>query len=520
MQHLRGLDVAVIAIYMAAVVWIGLRLGGRQTTTERYFMAKRSVPSWAVGFSLFATMITSVSFIAYPGSAYAGQWTELLQGLMGVAVLAIVAAVLVPFFRHVIGMSAYEYFEQRFSYGVRAYGSIIFAIGHFTKMGFIFYLVSLAIQSLTGWSLYGIIGATGLVTVIYTCVGGMEAVIWIDVVQGFVLWAGLLVSLAYLLFLPPGGPAAPLHLAWAAHKISFGSLAFNLSHKNAWVMAAYGFFYYLQRYSADQTLVQRYLVAKTDRGAVKAVGLAVALCLPVWILFLLIGSLTWSYYRLSGEVLPAAITKPDQVFPYFLSVHIPVGLAGVIMASLFASAMSGVSADLNCLAALGVGDFYSKLRPAASDARKLRWGKVLVVLSGALCVLIACALAGTTRAALPLYFVLSSIVAGGLFGVFFLAFISPRANAPGIWCGIGASLLFTLYAALTGGDDRLVNLGRGNFPWHSLMVGPLSNLVVIAVGAAASRLFPRAPRGRRELTLKGWLERRRCAPAPASPALV
>jgi len=506
MHPLRWLDVVVVFAYLAAVLTIGLRFGRRQTTTEEYFVANRAIPSWVLGFSFFGTMITSISFIAYPGNAYAGQWTELLQGTMGLVALAVVGTVIPPFFRRAVGMSAFEYFERRYGYWVRAYGSAIFALGHFAKIGFILYLVSLGIETITGWNIYLLIAGTGIVTVIYTCVGGLEAVIWIDVVQGFVLWAGLIVSVAYLLFLPPGGPAAALHLAWAAHKISFGSFAFDLTKKDFWVMVFYGLFFYLQRYTADQTIVQRYLAAKSDRGAVKAVGTGALFCMPAWILFLLIGSLTWSYYKLSGEALPARITRPDQVFPYFLSVHIPSGLAGIIMASLFASAMSGISADLNCLAMVGVEDFYAKIRSGATDRKKLLWGKILVGFSGLLCVLIAVLFAGTTGAALPLYFVVSSIVAGGLFGIFFLAFISRRSNASGIGIGIAVNLIFSIYATLTGGGSgRALDLGQWNFPWHSLMIGPVGNGVMIIAGYAGSLLSPRAVRRDCNLTLWGWL---------------
>jgi len=281
-----------------------------------------------------------------------------------------------------------------------------------------------------------------------------------------------------------------------------------------WVLGFYGLFWYLQKYTADQTIVQRYLVAKSDREAIRGVGLGALLCIPCWALFLLVGSLCWSFYKLTGEVLPPHITKPDQVYPYFISTHIPAGLAGVIMASLFAAAMSTISSDLNCLAVVGVEDFYAKLRRNTTDAQRLFMGKLLVAVAGALCTAVALLLTTSASNALSLYFTVTSIVAAGVFGVFFLAFMSTRANAAGVWCGIVASLLFTAYATLTSGKAKLLDLGAWNYKWHDVMIATLAHLVVIVVGYLASFLFRSSNPVDRSMTYWGWLERRRATPPP------
>ena len=201
----RWPDLVILLAYMAAMVAIGVRFSRKQTNTETYFVAKRSVPSWAMGFSLVATLITSVTFVAYPGSAYAKNWSLLVPGLMVVGVLALVGAVIIPFYREAVGMSAYEYFGQRFGRGARMYASFAFCLAHFSKMGFIFYLLALTIRSLTGWDLNVIVLGVGVATIFYTLIGGLEAVIWSDVLQGFVLWVGVIICLGYLFFLPPAG---------------------------------------------------------------------------------------------------------------------------------------------------------------------------------------------------------------------------------------------------------------------------------------------------------------------------
>lgn len=508
MEHIRLLDLAVIVVYMVGMLAMGIYFSRRQTDTESYFVAKRSVPAWAMGVSMFATLISSVTFIAYPGGAYSGNWAELTSGFMVLLVLLVIGGVIIPFFRHAVGMSAYEYFQKRFSYSVRVYSALAFAIGHFSKMGFVFYLVALTVGSITGWSLTTIILVSGVVTVLYTYMGGLEAVIWTDVVQGFILCIGLVVSLAYLMWLPPGGPAASLKEAWVNHKISLGSADFDFSKKGIWVLGFYGMFWYLQKYTADQTIVQRYLVAKSDREAIRGVALGALLCIPAWALFLLIGSLTWSYYRLTGEALPSFITKSDQIYPHFLATHVPAGLAGIIMAALFAAAMSTIASDLNCLAVIGVEDFYVKFRRGTSDRERLIAGKVFVALAGIACTVVALLLATTAGGALGLYFSVTSIVAGGVFGVFFLAFMTTRANVGGIWVGIVACLLFTAYATLTAGKTKMIDLGAWNYGWHDVMIATVGHIVVVVVGYFASFLFKSAPADR-SMTFWGWMEQRR-----------
>jgi len=489
MTPLRWPGVAVIAAYLAGVLVLGFHFARRQTSTEEYFVARRRVPGWAMGMSLFATIITSVTFIAYPGNGYSGNWAELIPGFMAVVALAIAGAVVIPFFRRTVRMTAFEYFEQRFGRGIRSYAALAFAAVHFSKMGFVIYLVALVVHSLTGWPLPVIIAGVGLATVAYTSAGGISAVIWADVAQVCILLTGLCLSLGYLLFLPPGGPAATLRLAWSAHKFSLGAFSWNPAVKSIGVMSVYGLSWYLQRYTADQTIIQRYLVARSDRDAVRGVALGSLLCVPVWTLFLLIGSLTWSFYRLTGERLPAFVTKPDQAYPYFLSTHIPSVLAGVILAALFSSAMSGLSSDLNALAVVGVKDFYAKIRPGAGDRQLLVAGKWFVGLAGSLCTLAALGLAQTQGAALPLWYLASSVLAGGVLGVFCLAFFTRRANSAGTALGIAACLAFTLYAALTAGSDRLLDLGACNFPWNSLLIGVIGHVIVVAVGFPASLFF-------------------------------
>jgi SSS family solute:Na+ symporter len=510
MNTLRSLDLLVIAIYFIAVAAIGLRFARRQTTTEAYFVASRSIPSWAMGLSIFATIISSITFIAYPGAAYKGNWNLLVPGFMAVGVLLVLGTTLVKFFRHAVGMSAYEYFEKRFGYGARAYSALAFTAGHFSKMGFVLFTITAAICGMTGWDKYHVIVGVGLMTIIYTLIGGLEAVIWTEVLQGIVKLCGVAVVIGVLVYIMPGGAGAAFHLASEKDKFSLGSFDFNLTENgNFWVMLLYGSFWYLQKYAADQTLVQRYLVAKTDRDALKGVALGAALCVPAWTAFMLVGTLLWAYYQLSGEVFPAHLLDAkgnviaDEVFPFFLTTKIPAGLAGIFMAALFSAAMSTMSSDLNCLSAVGVEDYYRKLRPNATDRQQLFAGKVIVAVSGLLAVGIGAFIAGKGQGALGLYYAATAIVSGGLAGMFLLAFFSRRANKQGLWIGISCALVFTAWATLTGGKYKLLDLGW-NYTWPDVMLGVIAHVIVLVIGYTASFLFPADPNVKSEWTFWGW----------------
>jgi solute:Na+ symporter, SSS family len=515
MHSAHWLDLLIMVAYMAAMALVGIRFSRKQTTTESYFVAKRSIPAWAMGFSIVATLITSVTFVAYPGSAYANNWSLLVPGFMVIGVLAVVGVVIIPFYRHVVGMSAYEYFGKRFGRPTRMYGSFAFTLAHFSKMGFIFYLLALTINSMTGWSMDIVILGVGAVTLFYTLIGGLEAVIWTDVIQGFVIWIGVVIALGYLLFLPPGGPSAVFALAAANHKFSLGSLAPDLGRQTLWVLILYGFFWYLQKYTADQTVVQRYLVARTDRAAIRGVALGAALCVPVWTLFMLIGTCTWAFYKLTGEQLPQYITKADQVFPYFLTVHLPSGMAGLFMASLMGAAMSGLASDLNCLGVVGVEDFYRFFRPNATDRRRLIVGKWIIAFAGLLCVIIALVLAHSKGSALSLWFSASAVASGGLAGLFLLAFFSKRANRQGVYIGILATIVFTAWATLTNGAHRVIDFGACNYPWNDLTIGAVGHLVLVVTGYLGSLPFPAERTAGQEMTFWKWLRVRKSVSSEA-----
>ena len=512
---LHPLDYLVVAGALIFFVAFGVSFSSRQKSTNKYFAAGGSIPSWAVGMSILATLISSVTFLAYPGEGYASNWIRLVQGLMVPVVLIFLVWFVVPLYRNVIGLSAYEYFEKRFGFLARLYSSLGFVLAHFSKMGTVFFLLALALAKLMGLNTYMIIWVLGISITILTLLGGIEAVIWLDVIQGFMLMAGGLICAAVLLFQPPGGPVAVLQTAWESGKIGFGPYGWDLTKLTFLVMALNGVFYAIQKYGTDQTIVQRYLTARSDKEAIKASLVGVLLCVPVWTLFMFIGTALFSYYKVTGAFLPAG-TRPDAVFPFFIMSQLPIGVTGIILAALIAAAISSLDSDLNCLAAIGVEDYYIRLKPKSTDMQRLRVGKIIVAVCGLAAIGVASIYVKTgNKTILGIVFTLYAIFSGGIAGMFLLGLFSKRANKQGLYVGMAACILFTGWAVLTStpigfGDEPklLIDMGRFNFTHHKYMLGVYSHLVLFGVGYMASYLFPK-PAINTNLTIHGYLKKKK-----------
>lgn len=497
---LHIVDYLIIAVFLTISVCMGFLFARRQKNTSSYFTAGGSIPSWAIGISIMATLISSVTFLAYPGEGFTSNWIRLVQGLMVPLVLVAIIGFVVPLFRRVIKLSTYEYFEKRFGFFARLYCSFAFTLTHFTKMGTVFFLLSLAIGKMVGMDTTLVLWILGISIIVLTLLGGIEAVVWLDVIQGLLLMAGGVICLSILLLSPEGGPAAVWNVAKENGRIGFGPFNWDFTRLTFWVMAINGIFYALQKYGTDQTIVQRYLTAKSDRGARKAALIGVFLSVPVWALFMFIGTALFSYYRLTADPLPQGI-NPDAVFPWFIMTRLPVGITGLIISALLAAAVSSLDSDLNSISAVVMDDYYNRWIPGASEKRRMLMSRLFILLAGLGAMGIATLYIKTdTEGVLETVFSLYAIFSGGIAGIFILGVFSQRANKKGVYTGIAACILFTAWALLTSvpmgteGKERIfLDMGKFNFRHHSYMIGVYSHLIVIVVGYFASFLFPGKP---------------------------
>ncbi len=507
---LHPVDYIIIAFSLLVPIYISIHFARKQTDTAKYFKGGGGIPAWAVGMSILATLISSITFLAYPGSGYSSNWILLVQGLMVPITLIFFIRFVVPLYRKVIGLSAYEYFEKRFGFGARLYTSLAFFLAHFSKMGTVFFLIALAFSKMTGIGTIEMIWILGIMIIMITLIGGMDAVIWMDVIQGFILIAGGILTLIIIISSTEGGLPAILDVAEANGRTGFGPYTFDWKSLTFFVMAINGIFYAIQKYGTDQTIVQRYLTAKSDKDAIKASLIGVLLSVPVWALFMFIGTALFGYYQISGAFLPDGI-KADAVFPHFIMTELPVGVIGLVLAGLLAAAISSLDSDLNCLSAIFMEDYYLRFNPKADQKKQMLLSKLVVIIAGIASILIALYYVKVGgQGILGIVFKLYAIFSGGIAGLFLLGIFSSRANKKGTYIGIIASMLFTAYAVITStpfpfsdGDRLLIDLGDFNFSHHKYMLGVYSHVVLFVVGYLAS-LFFKSPENIDGLTYRSW----------------
>lgn len=512
-SSLHWIDYTIVAITVLLTIGFGAWFARRQNSSDKYYTASgKRIPSWVLGMSIFATLISSVTYMAYPAAAFKGNWILLVQGLMVPIVLVCVIWVVVPLFRRVIRLSAYEYFERRFGFFARIYSSVAFSFMHFTKMGTVLFLLSTALHAVGGFDITATIIVLGLSIIALAFFGGIEAVIWMDLLQGLLLILGGVICLVILLWAPEGGPMFVISKGIELGKISVGPFDWDFAKTTFWVMAINGVFYALQKYGTDQTIVQRYLTAKDDRSAKKAAYIGALLSVPVWTLFMFIGSALFIFYtfQVNGAVLPEG-TKADEVFPFFMRTQLPVGVVGLVLAGLISAAVSSLDADMNSLSAVALQDYYLRFRPDCPDKEKLRFGRLIVLLSGLGCIGIALLYAWWGgEGVLGKLFELYAIFSAGIVGVFLLGLLSRRANKQGLYVGMAVCIIFTAYAVLTTtsltGKNVILDLGKWNFPHSKYMLGVYSHIIVFVVGYFASFLFKNKTPAAENLTIYGHLK--------------
>ena len=272
-----------------------------------------------------------------------------------------------------------------------------------------------------------------------------------------------------------------------------------------------GIFYGIQKYGTDQTIVQRYLTARSEKGAVRAALMGVFLSLPVWALFMFIGTALYSYYQVPGNVLPDGINT-DTVFPYFIMTQLPNGITGLVLSALIAAAISSLDSDLNCISAIAVDDYYKRLKPESTDEQKLRFGKLIIIISGITSLLIASLYVYFgSEGILGIVFGLYAIFSGGIAGIFLLGIFSKRANKQGLYIAIVVCVLFTAYAVLTSmkiSNGVVLDLGKWNFTHHKYMLGVYTHFIIIIVGYIAS-LFFKSDEPHDDLTIYAWWDKKK-----------
>jgi SSS family solute:Na+ symporter len=479
------IDLAVFLIYMLGIVGFGISFSFKKRTALEYTTGGGRLPSWAIGMSIFATFVSSISFLALPGNAYATNWNGFVFSLSIPLAALIAVKYFVPLYRNLKSESAYYFLETRFGAWARIYASVCYLLTQLARMGAIMYLLALPMNALFGWSIPLIIVVTGISVIIYSMLGGIEAVIWTDTIQGILLIFGALVCLGVILFSMPNSPGEVFSIAAESDKFSLGSFQLDFTKSTFWMILVYGLFINLQNFGIDQSYVQRYISAKNEKDAVKSTWLGSLLYVPVSFLFFLIGTSLFSYYQAMPDLLPdhlKAAGNADKVFPYFIVAGLPTGVTGLLIASIFAAGMSTVSTSINSSATVFLSDHFKKyIHPNPSEKLSMRVLFISSFVMGGLSILVGLAFSGVTSA-LEAWWALSSIFSGGILGLFLLGFISRKTRSKEAGIGVLIGVLVIGWMSLSP-----VLLAKGEWtkfqnPLHANMTIVMGTLTIFIVG--------------------------------------
>jgi solute:Na+ symporter, SSS family len=455
MDNLPFTDLIIIACYLLAMISVGFYFSGKNKNSEQFTRASGKIPGWAIGLSIYATFLSSNTFLGVPGKAFGSNWNALVFSLSMPLAAWIASKYFVPFYRKSHEISAYTHLEHRFGPWARTYAVICFLLTQIARMGSIFFGIALSLQALLGFPMAGIMIVMGICIIIYTVLGGIEAVIWTEVIQAVIKTLGAFLILYLIVREMPGGVSAIIATGQRDHKFSLGSFSPDFTESGFWVILFYGFFINLNNFGMDQNYVQRYHTATTEKQAARSIWLCVVMYMPASLLFLIIGTSLYAFYQAQPEQIKsiAGSLQPsdygDKVLPYFMVTKMPTGLVGLIVSAILSAAMSTISSGMNASATVFTVDIYKRyFRPGINDKKQLFTLQLFTFIFGLLGLLTGIAMIGS-KSLLDTWWELSGIFAGGMLGLFLLGIVSTRTNNHEAFIATMLGLLIILWMSLS-----------------------------------------------------------------------
>ncbi|MDG2206609.1 MAG: sodium/solute symporter [Pirellulales bacterium] len=479
-------NTTVLVVYLVVLVIIGFYFSRRIHSTDDFFKAGGRIPWWAAGVSIFGTQLSALTFMAIPAKTFATDWRYFPVNMTIIAVAPFIIFLFLPFYRRLNVTTAYEYLEMRFNLPVRLIGSAMFMLFQFGRIGIVLLLPSIALSVVTGIEIELCILLMGLLCILYTVMGGIEAVIWTDVLQVVVLVGGALLCLVLIPARIDGGWSETLALAGAADKLRLLDFRWDLKDATFFTLVISGFGLQLISYGTDQTVIQRYLTTKDESSAGRAIWTNAALTIPATLLFFSIGSLLYAFYRVHPQAMDPTLESESAIFPLFIVTQLPLGVAGLVVAAIFAAAMSSLDSSMNSVSAAVTTDFYQRLGKNVTSQSALRTARWMTVLIGGSGIVFALWMAAQPdiRSLWDEFSKIIGLFGGGLGGVFLLGIFTRRGTGAGALAGILASGILQ-YAI------------KETVPLHAWAYGATGILSCFVIGYLVSVLVPR---GRRDLS--------------------
>ena len=486
-QSFGILNWSVLIVYLLGLVIIGFYFARRESSTNDFFLAGGRVPWWAAGLSIFATMLSAITYLAIPARSYSTNWIFFVVNCGILAIAPVIIVVYLPFFRRLQVTTAYEYLEKRFSLGIRLIGSLSFIIFQFGRMGIVVLLPALALSAVTGINVYVCIVVMGTLSTLYTVLGGIEAVIWTDVLQTFVLLGGALAAIATVILQVDGGLGTIWESAQENGKLQLINPSWSLASDGILVMVLAAIFNNLVSYSTDQAVIQRYLTTKDEQASRRAIWTNALLAIPASALFFFVGTALFVFYQ-SHPASLHPLEKTDQIFAWFIASEMPPGLSGLVIAGIFAAAMSSLDSSIHSVSTAITTDFIRRFRPNLEEHHFLNIARALTLILGIVGTITATVMAGQDIQSLWTFFLgLIGLFGGTLCGLFLLGIFTRRTAAIHAWIGIVFSI-----AALA--------VARFGFNLNSLLFAALGATTCLFTGWLAAIIVRQSPKNLDGLT--------------------
>lgn len=486
------IDFIVFIIFTVGVVIFGSTFYKKSQSAEAFTLGNSNFPGWVVTMSIFATFVSSISFLALPGKAYQSNWNAFVFSLSIPVASYMAVKFFVPLYRKANSPSAYAYLETRFGLWARIYVSACYLLTQLMRIGTILYLLALPLNAMFGWNIAIIIIVTGLAVMVYSLLGGIQAVMWTDAIQGIILIAGAVISLLVIMFSMPDGPGQIFTIGAEYNKFSLGSFGLSLKESTFWVVLIYGIFINLQNYGIDQNYVQRYMASSSEKEAKKSALYGGLLYIPVSLVFFLIGTALFAYYKVMPDLLPEAlhdVNKADQVFPYFIVNGLPTGFTGLLIAAIFAAGMSTVATSLNSSATVFLTDYYKRYKKdnvtEKASMKVLYLSSFIISIFG---IAIAVALINV-ESALDAWWKLASIFSGGMLGLFLLGAFVKKITSRGAVIGVIAGLAIIIWMSLSPYLMTAPDVVAYASPFHGFLTIVFGTAAIFIVGFLSTFLI-------------------------------
>ncbi len=424
------LDYLVLLLYFGTIAAIGLWSGRKEKSTDDYFLGGRAMPWWAVTGSILATEVSAVTFIGAPGSSYRGDYTYLQFAVGSLLGRILIAQLLLPAFYRGRVTSIYQFLSQRFGEKSRRTAVIFFFFSQLLAAGVRLLLVSLVLSVVTGLPLGGIIAAVAAIALVYTLIGGIKAVIWTDFFQFIIFMGGAWLVIYFILQAIPGGWTGMREMV-DPEKFRVFDFRLSLTATTVFLIAFInGCVQTFAALGTDQAMTQRMLTCKNLKQGRWSLILTGIIDFPIVITYLLIGTGLYALYEIVGPALPAAAAAdPDLIFPHYIVTALPPGVRGLLIASIFAAAMSSLDSSINALSSSAVMDIYRPfIRPGRSEKHYLAASRVFVAGFCLLLIGAALALEQIPGGKLWLGFKVTGFTYGALLGIFLLGVLTRTTN--------------------------------------------------------------------------------------------